>query len=407
MIIQTTRHTTRLLAAAMALLAMLALSACSSDDSAAEADSQSVVVVFQLSIPRTEAATTRATTESVAAGTDLEHKLSSLHVVLYDKQGNFIAQEYGLRITPQTTSSGNYEYTANVEVSMEVPEAYRTTTPFEGELVVYANTGIPASTSYVGTGISDLTFQLPSYTAPDALPMWGMRAIKADDNVVLTAGTRNDLTGSDAIDLMRSVAKVTVDLTSEMVNDGWKFEDLWLTHYNDKGYVLPKGYFSQNAVNSYEFASATTLMAYPGDNKDNNARFRAYSTTENGVTTVNSGALTELHFNNGTAATAGLPVYIPEYDNTTPGVTPSTIRLKLKRNGTSEGTTYELKFANYNSKPSDDGSGDYDQVVSSTEFNLVRNTWYQYHVYKLSKHKIGVTLTVKPWYYVEHDPIVM
>ena len=77
-------------------------------------------------------------------------------------------------------------------------------------------------TSYVGTDISDLTFQLPSYTAPDALPMWGMRAITQGDNVVLTAGTRNDLTGKDddAIDLMRSVAKVTVDLTPEMVADG-------------------------------------------------------------------------------------------------------------------------------------------------------------------------------------------
>lgn len=392
----------------MALLAMLALSACSSDDSAAEADSQSVVVVFQLSIPRTEAAATRTTTEGTAAGNDLEHRLSNLHVVLYDRAGNFIAQEYGLRVTPLSTAAGNYEYTANVEVSMEVPETYRNSyDAFQGELVVYANTAIPASASYIRTGISGLTYQLTSNTAPEALPMWGMRSLTTADNVRLAAGTRNDLTGSDAIDLMRSVAKVTVDLTSEMVNDGWTFEDLWLTHYNQKGYVLPKGYFSQNAVNSYEFASATTLMAYPGDNKDNNARFRAYSTTENGVTTVNSGALTELHFNNGTAATAGLPVYIPEYDNTTSGVTPSTIRLKLKHNGTSEGTTYELKFANYNSKPSDDGSGDYDQVVSGTEFNLVRNTWYQYHVYKLSEHKIGVTLTVKPWYYVEHDPIVM
>ena len=394
----------------MALLAMLALSACSSDDSAAEADSQSVVVVFQLSIPRTEAATTRATTESVAAGTDLEHRLSSLHVVLYDKQGNFIAQEYGLRITPLSTSTtGNYEYTANVEVSMEVPEAYRTTTAFEGELVVYANTDIPASTSYVGTGISDLTFQLPSYTAPDALPMWGMRAIKADDNVVLTAGTRNDLTGKDddAIDLMRSVAKVTVDLTPEMVADGWTFEDLSLTHYNQTGYVLPNGY-SKATGDTYSFASATDLMAYYGDNKDNNSRFRAYSKTENGVTTINSGALENLkfNFNNETKPTEGLPVYIPEYDNKTEGVTPATIQIKLKQNGKSEGKTYELKFAKYNSTP-DDATGDFDKLVSGTEFNIVRNTWYQYHVYKLSQHKIGVTLTVKPWYYVEHDPIVM
>lgn len=392
----------------MALLAMLALSACSSDDSAAEADSQSVVVVFQLSIPRTEAASTRATTETVAAGTDLEHRLSSLHVVLYDKQGNFIAQEYGLRITPLSTSTtGNYEYTANVEVSMEVPEAYRTTTAFEGELVVYANTGIPASANYVGTDISDLTFQLPSYTAPDALPMWGMRAITADDNVVLTAGTRNDLTGSDAIDLMRSVAKVTVDLTPEMVADGWTFEDLSLTHYNQTGYVLPNGY-SKATGDTYSFASATDLMAYYGDNKDNNSRFRAYSKTENGVTTINSGALENLkfNFNNETKPTEGLPVYIPEYDNKTEGVTPATIQIKLKQNGKSEGKTYELKFAKYNSTP-DDATGDFDKLVSGTEFNIVRNTWYQYHVYKLSQHKIGVTLEVKPWYYVEHDPIVM
>ena len=384
----------------MALLAMLALSACSSDDSAAEADSQSVVVVFQLSIPRTEAATTRATTESVVAGTDLEHKLSSLHVVLYDKQGNFIAQEYGLRITPLSTSTtGNYEYTANVEVSMEVPEAYRTTTAFEGELVVYANTDIPASTSYVGTDISDLTFQLPSYTAPDALPMWGMRAITQGDNVVL----KDD----DAIDLMRSVAKVTVDLTPEMVADGWTFEDLSLTHYNQTGYVLPNGY-SKATGDTYSFASATDLMAYYGDNKDNNSRFRAYSKTENGVTTINSGALENLkfNFNNETKPTEGLPVYIPEYDNKTEGVTPATIQIKLKQNGKSEGKTYELKFAKYNSTP-DDATGDFDKLVSGTEFNIVRNTWYQYHVYKLSQHKIGVTLTVKPWYYVEHDPIVM
>lgn len=403
MIIQTTRHTTRLLAAALGLLAMLALSACSSDDSTAEADSQSVVVVFQLSIPRTEAAATRSTTETIAAGTELEHRLSSLHVVLYDKQGGFIAQEQGLRITPQATTDGNYEYTADVEVSMEVPKTYRTTTPFEGELVVYANTDISASESYVGTGISDLTFQLPSNTAPDALPMWGMRAITASDNVVLTVGTHNNLTDKGAIDLMRSVAKVTVDLTQEMKDDGWTFEDLCLTHYNQQGYVLPKGYFSKGDGNAYSFVSATQLMTYTGDNT---ARFRPFSATENSVTTINSGALADLHFNNGTTATAGLPVYIPEYDNTSTGVTPATIQIKLMHKGESEGKTYELQFAKYNSTPSD-GTGDYDQVVSNTEFNIVRNTWYQYHVYKLSERKIGVTLEVKPWYYVEHDTIVM
>lgn len=400
--IHKTRHIIPRLATALVALAMLVLSSCASDnDEVQEADSKTVVVVFQLSIPRTEAAATRTTTEGMDAGNDLEHRLSNLHVVLYDRAGNFIAQEYGLRVTPLSTAAGNYEYTANVEVSMEVPEAYRTTTPFQGELVVFANTDIPASTNYVAAGIQDLTFSLTSNTAPDALPMWGMRSITSTDKVFLTVGTRNDLTSGAPIDLMRSVAKVTVDLTQEMIDDGWTFEDLWLTHYNTKGYVLPKGYYSGTAA-PYTFTSATTLMTYTGDNND---RFNPYTVTTTGTdgtttTTINSEARDNLQFKfkAGTAATEGLPLYIPEYDNTTSGATPATIRLKLMHNNDSEGTTYELEFANYNGK---------DDHASDTKFNIVRNTWYQYHVYKLSEHKIGVTLTVKPWYYVEHDPIVM
>lgn len=401
---KTRLHPIRLVTA-LAALVLLVLSACSSDDSVSEAtDSHSVVVVFRLAIPRAEAASTRSTTESVETGTELEHRLSNLHVVLYDQQGQFIAQEHGLRIiSASATTSGNYEYTADVEVSMEVPEAYRSTTPFQGELVVYANTDVPASASYVATDISGLTYQLSSNTDPDALPMWGMRTIATSDNVVLSAGTRNDLTKGTAIDLMRSVAKVSVDLTQEMIDDGWTFEDLNLTHYNATGYVLPKGYYTLGSDNAYSFATATSLMTYTGDN---DARFNPYTVTENGVATVNSGALADLHFNDGTTATAGKTLYIPEYDNTTSGVTPATIRIKLMHNGTSEGTTYELQFAKYSTDPAN-GDTDYDHLVNNSEFNIVRNTWYQYHVYKLSEHKIGVQVTVKPWYYVEHKQIVM
>lgn len=367
----------------MALLAMLTLSACSSNDNPLEEDSQSVVVVFQLSIPRTEAATTRSTTEGVAAGNELEHRLSNMHVLLCDKKLDVITQQVGLRITPiETPTTGNVEYSANVEVSMQVenPERYQNANGhFEGELVIIANS-------------DGNEFSLSSNTDPDALPMWGMRNITDADAVAFTPGERIDFRSGHAIDLMRAVAKVTVDLTDEMVNDGWTFEMLKLTKYNTKGYVMPKVIVLSNGKG---YKTATDLMTYPDD--DNNERFNPYTERTSAVT-INAGAASDLNFNDGTTATAGLPLYIPEYDNTTSGVTPATIRLKLKHNGTSEGTTYELKFANYNGK---------DDHASGSDFNIVRNTWYQYHVYKLSKHKIGVTLTVKPWYYVEHDPIVM
>ena len=406
--IHKTRHNLFRLATALAALAMLVLSSCASDnDEAQDADGKTVVVVFQLSIPRTENASTRSATDATAAGNELEHRLRHLHVVLYATDGTFIAQEEGLRITPLTTSTaGNYEYTANVEVSMQIPDRYRTSkyTPFTGELVVYANTDIPASAGYTSADISALTFRLSSNTDPDALPMWGMRNITAADNVKLTAGTRNDLTSGTAIDLMRSVAKVTVDLTEEMVDDGWTFETLKLTKYNTEGYVLPKGYFS-GATAPYTFYTATRLMTYPDD--DNTARFNPYTAADG---TLNGGALDDLYFNDGTTATAGKTLYIPEYDNTSTGVTPATIDLTLLHKGVRETDdngnqiAYRLRFANYNSETVT--HGDYDHLNGS-DFNIVRNTWYQYHLYKLSEHKIGVTLTVKPWYYVEHAPIVM
>lgn len=382
--IHKTRHIIPRLATALAALAMLVLSSCASDnDEVQEADSKTVVVVFQLSIPRTEAATTRSTTEGVAAGNELEHRLSNMHVLLCDKKLDVITQQVGLRITPiATATTGNVEYSANVEVSMQVenPEKYQNANGhFEGELVIIANS-------------DGNEFSLSSNTDPDALPMWGMRNITDADAVAFTPGERIDFRSGDAIDLMRAVAKVTVDLTDEMVNDGWTFEMLKLTKYNTKGYVMPKVIVLSNGKG---YKTATDLMTYPDD--DNNERFNPY-TERTSTVTINAGAASDLDFNNGTAATEGLPLYIPEYDNTTSGVTPATIRLKLMHNNDSEGTTYELEFANYNGK---------DDHASDTKFNIVRNTWYQYHVYKLSEHKIGVTLTVKPWYYVEHDPIVM
>lgn len=405
--IHKTRHNLFRLATALAALAMLVLSSCASDNSdGQDAGSETVVVAFQLTMPRAEAASTRSTKDTLATGNELEHRLRHLHVVLYATDGTFIAQEEGLRIAAANTTSGNYEYTANVEVSMQIPARYRTSqyTPFTGELVVYANTDIPASAGYTSADISSLTFRLSSNTDPDALPMWGMRNITAADNVKLTAGSRNDLTSGNPLDLMRSVAKVTVDLTEEMVDDGWTFETLMLTKYNTEGYVLPKGYFS-GATAPYTFNTATRLMTYPDD--DNNTRFNPYTSADG---TLNGGALDALYFNDGTTATAGKTLYIPEYDNTSTGVTPATIDLTLLHNGARETDddgnqiVYRLRFANYNSETVTDGDYDY---LNGSDFNIVRNTWYQYHLYKLSEHKIGVTLTVKPWYYVNHASIVM
>ena len=197
--------------------------------------------------------------------------------------------------------------------------------------------------------------------------MWGVRTV----SFAATPGTQQQL---NDVYMLRAVAKVTVQL-DETIMKGWTIEAITMNRWNNKGYCLPSWVDGLNDTQALSFNESEHVY------------------TDNDVLQT-----TPLDFTASTASTVSKNLYLPEYDNTSAGVTPATMSVKLRKpDGTSEGQTYTLKFVKYDDK----------DAPTDAPYDIVRNHWYQYHVYKLSEHKIGVKVTVKPWYYVEHKQIVM
>ena len=188
------------------------------------------------------------------------------------------------------------------------------------------------------------------------IPMWGVVAVPG----TLILGKQNKL---PSISMLRAMAKVSVNLRTDMETYGYSISSMTVNNYNTKGYCVPKTFNEVDNTSEVRFANSLNVL-------DSYADKIALSTTA--------------------------PLYLPEYDNS--GANPTTITVNLNRNGTFEGT-YTLEFRNYDS----DG-----KPIGST-YPIQRNHYYQYWIYKESG-KIIVTLHVRKWnrrIYPEDDGIIM
>lgn len=192
--------------------------------------------------------------------------------------------------------------------------------------------------------LPSLTYNIDTETRK-YIPMWGVAALPA-----LTLGTQTDMT--EQIYLLRAMAKVRVEMRSDMASYGYSIGSMHINNYNTQGYCLPKNYQSANKTQEIRF-----------DNSLNVLESRAASI----------------------GLTDGKATYIPEYDNTSTGATPSTITVDLNRNGKHEGT-YTLKFRNY----------DTDGKPTGTPYDIQRNHYYTFLIYK-EDGKIIVSLHVRKW----------
>ena len=175
--------------------------------------------------------------------------------------------------------------------------------------------------------------------------MWGVASLPT-----LTLGTQTDLT--EQIYLLRAMAKVRVDMRSDMASYGYSIGSMHINNYNTQGYCLPKNYNSANKTQDIRFDNSLNVL---------NSREASIGLTD------------------------GKAIYIPEYDNTSTGATPSTITVDLNRNGKHEGT-YTLEFRNY----------DTDGKPTGTPYDIQRNHYYTFLIYK-EDGKIIVSLHVRKW----------
>ena len=363
-----------LLATAMAWLGCIALVSCDQGDTnAGEAEANITLTLClkgadknsntRMGQPFVKPLASRGEEdETEDPGTVMENSIdfSRFHVVFYDanQQMAGILQNMVL-----VHLGGNiYRLTGSLPVSNKVLVGNH----FVGKMVVYANFDMSSEDlqkDYTHTDIAKKSFDYKAN--PKYLPMWGVQKV----DFTLAAGKRQDF--SD-IDLLRAVAKVKVNLSNDMKNNGWSIHSMKLINYNNMGYCMPIKYAE------CEQTASLTHEAF-----------------EHFLDSKQTGGIT---------MTDNVPIYLPEYQNNgKKDADKCVIKLKLARNGKVELDTsgkekeYTLRFIDY----TDNGT------EGTTTNDIVRDHYYTFEVYKGSNGQNLVKLTVRKWNVREHEDIVM
>ena len=363
-----------LLATAMAWLGCIALVSCDQGDT--ESENAEAHITLTLCMKGTDTdnntrigqsggkqiASRSEDDETDEPGTEMENSidLSRFHVVFYDASHRMAGILQNMVLIHV---GGNiYRLTGSLPVSNKVLVGNY----FEGKMVVYANFNMSEADLQKDYNDTDIAQKSFNYEAnPKYLPMWGVKKVA----FTLAAGKLQDF--SD-INLLRAVAKVKVNLSNEMKNNGWSIYSMQLINYNDKGYCMPEKYAE------CEKTASLTHEEFE----------HFYDSKQTGGITM----------------TDDVPIYLPEYQNNgKDNADKCIIKLKLVRNGIVEQDAsgkdkeYTLRFIDYT-----------DQGTEGTTINdIVRDHYYIFEVYKGSNGQNLVKLTVRKWNVREHEDIVM
>lgn len=363
-----------LLATAMAWLGCIALVSCDQGDIGAENTEAHITLTLCLKGTDTDNNTRIAQSggkqiasrseddETDDPGTEMENSIdfSRFHVVFYDANHRMAGILQNMVLVHL---GGNiYRLTGSLPVSNKVLVGNH----FEGKMVIYANFDMSEADLQKDYNDTDIAQKSFGYEAnPKYLPMWGVKKVA----FTLAAGKRQDF--SD-IDLLRAVAKVKVNLSNEMKNNGWSIHSMQLFNYNDRGYCMPGKY-----TDCEQTASLT------------HEAFEHFLDSKQTV---------------GITMKDNVPIYLPEYQNNGRGdADKCVIKLKLYSNGNVERDDsgkekeYTLRFIDYTDKGAE----------GTTTNDIVRDHYYTFEVYKGTNGQNLVKLTVRKWNVREHEDIVM
>lgn len=325
---------------------------CSSDDS--PVDSGSIRLVFRIYMP-TASVQSRATGEGTEVGEDWENAVNpgQLHVVLYTQNGRNIG---GLEhvVLIKTSEPNVYDVTGSMLMSKLLLEDGI----FNGQIMVYANMdGVNEQADFSEALVDSLRF--PYHSGSHFIPMWGIKKL----GINLEAGKQTHI---GTINLLRAEAKIKVQLRSDMT-DYYELSKVTLSQVNHSGYCLPQ-YMNIRGLQDVQLLEHAAFAHF----------------------VVGSQKQTDVDLSHGA-------IYVPEYDNTTDAAQTAIIHLTLrdKRDGTTQ--DYTLPFVEYG----DDGS------PTNTPVDIVRNHYYLFTVYRGNDGMLSIQLSVRKWYYVQHDDIQM
>ena len=363
-----------LLATAMAWLGCIALVSCDQGDTGAENTEAHITLTLCLKGTDTDnntrigqsggkqIASRSEDDETDEPGTEMENSIdfSRFHVVFYDANHRMAGILQNMVLIH--VGGSIYRLTGSLPVSNKVLVGNH----FVGKMVVYANFNMSSDDLLKGYNDEIIAQKAFDYEAnPEYLPMWGVKKV----DFTLAAGKRQDF--SD-IDLLRAVAKVKVNLSNDMKNNGWSIYSMQLFNYNNKGYCMP---------GKYAECEQTASLTHEA--------FEHFLDSKQTV---------------GITMKDNVPIYLPEYQNNgKEDANKCVIKLKLASNGKVELDTsgnekeYTLRFIDYT-----------DQGTEGTTTNdIVRDHYYTFEVYKGSNGQNLVKLTVRKWNVRDHEEIVM
>lgn len=336
------------------LFCLLSTMSCGFDDGYEDNCDEVVRVAFKMSFADSN---TRAVNEGWSdydptdPGVAYENAINpdQLQIKICNANGKIIADVDNV-IAIKSETDGNYTITGTWEDAADkLTEA--------NKIMVFANCG----TSTVTQGnIASLAFNRDD--TKQYIPMWGVTTLTK----TLEIGKSNDL---GTIYLLRSLAKVKVKMKEGMKASGYSLGEITFNNYNTQGYTLPA---------TYNTASDTKQIFF-------NNSLCPFSSWATAIDMTNTGNSDE----------ESIMLYIPEYDNINAATDKkATITLNLKCEGKDDGT-YTLQFCNYT-----DGAPD-----PATLYNIQRNHYYEYTVYK--DDGVKISLTVKQWNKRTHSDIIM
>lgn len=241
---------------------------------------------------------------------------------------------------------------------------------FKGSIDKKAN-NLTAGTSYKvmflanapavdsATSFNDLQFQLYSADASENtryIPLWG---IKGNVTLTLAAGQSQDL---GTVHMLRSMAKVNVSLTDEVVRNGYTLKSVSINRYNKGGYCLPTGWNTAGQTTDLNLDACLHPLA----------------------TSLQAAAKTFEVKNNSSV------FYLAEYQNSGTGATPAALSVTIEKDGKEYVFNDALEFKKYQ-----------DGIAKAESYDVLRNHLYNFNIHGVYGAALKLTCTVKEWNLLE------
>lgn len=332
------------------LLSVCTFSSCNSimDDGACiEGDGMLRKVTFTLTVDdaqrQTKAAWEDGYTAEEAMPYDNRIAYGGLRVLFFSEANAYLGEVKSLMHWP--VSETEYRFAGDVtDLNLKEGTNYK--------IMVLAN--CPNHVDNIG----DLYFELGNAAYPDGyIPMWGVKMFIVSGEELQDAGT---------ISLLRSMAKIEVVLSNEMIANGYTLDNVMLNHHNARGYCLPTGWNSVAHTTALDQESC--LRAYHLHIADPLALYEQ----------VNSQSFC---------------LYVPEYNVLHTATHRPNLSVTL-----GDGTS-PLEFPNSLRFGSYDANGDF---IDGSEANIVRNHIYRFNIVGIASG-LEIDYEVMDWDYDEEE----